>query len=42
MAGGDKKRALDAYRKALAIYPKLEQVREMLERLAPEVDGRDI
>ena len=42
MAGGDKKRALEAYRKALAIYPKLEQVREMLDRLAPEVDGRDI
>ena len=42
MSGGDKKRALEAYRKALAIYPKLEQVREMLDRLAPEVDGRDI
>jgi tetratricopeptide (TPR) repeat protein len=42
MAGGDKKRALEAYRKALAIYPRLEAVREMLDRLAPEVDGRDI
>jgi tetratricopeptide (TPR) repeat protein len=42
MSGGDKRRALEAYRKALAIYPRLEQVREMLDRLAPEVDGRDI
>jgi tetratricopeptide (TPR) repeat protein len=42
MAGGDKKHALEAYRKALAIHPYLEKVKEIVERLAPEIDGRDI
>ncbi len=42
MAGGDKQRALEAYRKALAINPKMEKLRELVERLAPEIDGRDI
>jgi tetratricopeptide (TPR) repeat protein len=41
-AGGDKARALEAYRKALAINPKMESLRPMVERLAPEIDGRDI
>ena len=41
-AGGDKGRALDAYRKALAINPRMEDLRGMVERLAPEIDGRDI
>jgi tetratricopeptide (TPR) repeat protein len=42
LSGGDKKRALEAYRKALAIHPHLETLRTAVERLAPEVDGRDI
>ena len=41
-AGGDKARALEAYRKALAINPKMEKLRELVDRLAPEIDGRDI
>ena len=42
MAGGDKKRALDAYRRALAVHPHLDTLKTLVERLAPEVDGRDI
>jgi tetratricopeptide (TPR) repeat protein len=42
MSGGDKKQALEAYRKALAIHPYLDKLRDVLDRLAPEVDGRDI
>jgi tetratricopeptide (TPR) repeat protein len=41
-AGGDKARALDAYRKALAINPRMQSLRDLVERLAPEIDGRDI
>jgi tetratricopeptide (TPR) repeat protein len=42
MSGGDKKRALEAFRKALAIHPHFEPLRSAVERLAPEIDGRDI
>src|SRR4051812_17267202 len=42
MASGDKKHALEAYRKALAIHPHLAKLKEIVERLAPEIDGRDI
>ena len=42
VSGGDKKRALEAYRKALAIHPYLAKLREAIERLTPEIDGRDI
>ncbi len=42
MAGGDKTRALEAYRKALAINPRMESLRPLVERLAPEIEGRDI
>jgi len=42
MAGGDKKRALEAYRKALAIHPYLAKLKDIVERLTPEIDGRDI
>jgi Tfp pilus assembly protein PilF len=42
MSGGDKKRAVEAYRKALALHPHMAKLRDMVERLTPEIDGRDI
>lgn len=39
---GDKKRALDAYRKALAISPRNDALHKIEERLKIEVEGRDI
>ena len=42
MSGGDKKRALEAYRKALALHPHMAKLRDMIDRLTPELDGRDI
>lgn len=39
---GDDKRALDAFRKALAINPHLDKVPEMVKSLSEKVDGRDI
>lgn len=39
---GDEKRALDAFRKALAINPHLEKVPEMVRLLTEKVEGRDI
>lgn len=38
---GDDKRAMIAYRQVLAIYPELEAVKEAVEALKIEVDGRD-
>jgi tetratricopeptide (TPR) repeat protein len=42
LAGGDKRSALMAYRKALELNPFFENLKQAVERLAPEVDGRDI
>jgi tetratricopeptide (TPR) repeat protein len=39
---GDDKRALDAFRKALAINPHLEKVPELVKVLTEKVEGRDI
>jgi tetratricopeptide (TPR) repeat protein len=39
---GDDKRALDAFRKALAINPHLEKVPELVKQLSEKVEGRDI
>ena len=42
MAGGDKRRALDAYKRALAIHPHIGKLKSVVERLEPEIEGRDI
>ena len=39
---GDEKRALDAFRKALAINPYLEKVPELVKTLSEKVEGCDI
>jgi hypothetical protein len=31
-----------AFRRAEAIYPRMGKVHEAIERLAPDVDGRDL
>jgi tetratricopeptide (TPR) repeat protein len=38
---GDDKRAMVAFRKALEIYPQLEAIKNAVEALKVEVDGRD-
>ena len=39
---GDEKRALDAFRNALAVNPYLEKVPELVKTLSEKVEGRDI
>jgi tetratricopeptide (TPR) repeat protein len=39
---GDDKRALEAFRRALAIHPHLERIPDLAKKLAEKVDGRDI
>ena len=39
---GDEKRALDAYRKALEVYPRLKGVPDKVKSLQEKVEGRDI
>lgn len=38
----EKKRALNAFRRATALYPRMPRMQEAVDRLAPEVDGRDL
>ena len=39
---GFEKRALEVYRRALAVRPHQTDVKQMIDKLAPDVDGRDI
>ena len=39
---GEDKRALEAFRRALAIDPYLDAVPDMVKKLEVEVEGRDI
>jgi tetratricopeptide (TPR) repeat protein len=39
---GDEKRALDAFRKALAIHPHLQKIPDLVKSLTEKVEGRDI
>ena len=39
---GDDKQALEVYRRALAIYPRIERVPDLVKELAPKVEGKDI
>lgn len=42
LALDDKRRALEAFRRAAAIYPSMEKLQDAIDRLAPDVDGRDL
>ncbi|HVZ54070.1 MAG TPA: tetratricopeptide repeat protein [Pseudolabrys sp.] len=39
---GDDKQALEVYRRALAVYPRLERVPELVKTLQEKIEGRDI
>ena len=39
---GDDKQALEVYRRALAVYPRLERVPDLVKTLSEKVEGRDI
>ncbi len=39
---GDDKHALDAFRRALAVHPKLEKIPDLVKKLTEKVEGRDI
>ncbi|EIM27330.1 tetratricopeptide repeat protein [Microvirga lotononidis] len=42
MASDDKVHALEAYRRVLKINPQMSDVKTIVNRLAPEVDGQDL
>ena len=42
MASDDKARALQAYRRVLTINPQMSDVKTIVDRLSPEVDGQDL
>src|SRR5215468_1026898 len=39
---GDDKRALEAYRRALAIHPHIERIPDLIKKLTEKLEGRDI
>jgi tetratricopeptide (TPR) repeat protein len=39
---GDDKHALEAYRRALAVYPRLQRIPDVVKTLSQKVEGRDI
>ncbi|MGN6573457.1 MAG: tetratricopeptide repeat protein [Pseudolabrys sp.] len=39
---GDDKQALEVYRRALAVYPKMEHIPDVVKKLQEKVEGRDI
>jgi len=39
---GDDKHALEAFRRALAVHPRLERIPDLVKRLSDKIDGRDI
>lgn len=39
---GDEKRALDAFRRALAVHPHLQKIPDLVKTLTEKVEGRDI
>jgi len=41
-ATDDKRRALEAFRRAAAIYPRMDRLQSAIDRLAPDIDGRDL
>ena len=39
---GDDKQALEVYRRALAVYPRLQRIPDLVKTLQEKVEGRDI
>ena len=39
---GDDKRALEVFRRALAVHPRLERIPDLVKKLSDKIDGRDI
>ena len=39
---GDDKEALEAFRQALKVYPKLQRIPDMVKKLSEKIEGRDI
>ena len=39
---GDEKRALEAFRRAVALHPRMERIPDLIKKLTESVDGRDI
>ena len=39
---GDDKQALEVYRRALAVYPRMERIPDIVKTLSEKVEGRDI